>query len=120
MRAPRVLPTERSTAPRLSLVDNIQVDAAAPIIEAALDQNAKVCDLLSLPPVPRRNTPSNYRKRLHLEGKGLNGDVEVRRYDGPCHLAAVAKAEEIVAERGGWIHITGPYTLAIRNYPPEN
>lgn len=118
MPAPRVLPKEHCPAPRLSLVDNI--DVAGDILTVAQERNLRVVEALEAPPKARRNTPAYYRKRLHLEGKGRNGDVEVRRYDGPCHPTALAVAEEITARRGGYIHITGPCTVAILNYPPEN
>lgn len=117
MPAPRVLPKEHCTAPRLALVDNI--DVAGDIIDAAIEQNAVVVEKLSAPPKPVRNTPAFYRRHLRLTGRGRNGDVEIRQYDGPCHPAALAKAEEILAQRGGYLHITGPCTVAVRNYPPE-
>lgn len=117
MSAPRVLPKEQHPEPRLSLVDNI--DVAGDIIEAASARNAEVIELLERAPKPARNGPGFYRKRLHLEGKGRNGDVQVTRYSGPCHPVALARAEEILGQRGGYLHITGPYTVAVRNYPPE-
>lgn len=117
MSAPRVLPKENRPAPHLSIVDNI--DVAEDILNEARRRNLQVVETLELPPAPRRRTPAFYRKRLHLEGKGLNGDVEIRRYDGPCHPAALALAKEIKARRGGFLHVTGPCTVAVRNYPQE-
>lgn len=117
MPAPRVLPKETCTAPRLSLVDNI--DVAEDILDEARKRNLTVVEKLEEPAKPRRNTPAYYRKRLHLEGRGRNSDVEVRHYEGPCHPTALAMAEEIMARRGGYLHITGPCTVAVRNYPPE-
>lgn len=118
MPAPRVLPKEHCTEPRLSIVDNI--DVAGDIIDEARRRNLRVVEALEEPAKPRRNTPAYYRKRLHLEGKGLNGDVEVRYYSGPCHPRALAMAEEIIAERGGYLHITGPCSVTVLNHPPEN
>lgn len=117
MPAPRVLPKEHCTAPRLALVDNI--DVAADILTEAQRLNAQVVETLELPPVPAPVTRGRYRRHLKLEGKGLNGPVEVRRYDGPVHPAVLAMAEEIMADHGGYVHITGPYTVAVRNHPPK-
>lgn len=117
MPAPRVLPKEHR-APRLALVDNI--DVAGDIIEVALVQNNEVVEALSAPPLPAgANAGKRYKRHLRLAGKGRNGDVEIRRYAGPCHPAALAKAGEILAQRGGYLHVTGPCTVAVRNYPPE-
>lgn len=118
MPAPRVLPKENHTAPRLSLVDNVG-EVADSIVNKAQDQNDQWMNVVELPPLPAPQTRGRYRRHLKLEGRGRNGDVEVRRYAGPCHPTALAVAEEITARRGGYIHITGPCTVAVRNYPPE-
>lgn len=118
MPAPRVLPKEHCTAPRLALVDNI--DVADDILTEARRRNLQVVEALEAPPKPTRRTPGHYRKHLHLTGKGRNGDVEVRRYTGPCHPSALAAAEVIAARFGGWIDVTGPFTVAVRNHPRED
>lgn len=117
MPAPRVLPKEHSTAPRLALVDNI--DVADSIVSEAKRRNLQVVEALELPPAPAPVTRGRYRRHLKLTGKGRNGDVEVTRYAGPCHPTALAVAKLLQARHGGYVHITGPCTLAVRNYPPE-
>lgn len=118
MPAPRVLPKEHAPAPRLALVDNI--DVAGDIIDVAIEQNAEVVEALSAPPLPAgANAGKRYKRHLRLAGKGRNGDVEIRRYAGPCHPTALTVAKQIQARHGGHLHVTGPCTVAVRNYPPE-